>query len=525
MFARNIYCILFICLILMGMLGCSPRTLRDTRQTLSVADSLRVHGVLYDDSITISNTVTALSRYKYLYPSDYANANYYYGRLLRDRGNQPAAMQCFIDALHTDPGTPFNKRIGRKYRHVQAEHYHLLGRVYTNIAVMCRLEGNHQLAYEMFAYSSKKFSQAKDTIAYYYALNSMAFELAELSQKDECLALIKTIQRNCNNATVSTKILETISEAYFMVQQYDSAIYYANLLQQYGNHEPTGFLIKAQSYAYLNKKDSAVYYASIVSENSSSLFDLNNSLYILANHDQNAILNEIQEIHSNRADIQKQIEIRRSELAHAIELLQQDMNKKPNYMGFCLFAIAIFIIVATSFYAYMQIKAKQAQAQKNIEIELQKQMQLQIEQAKLKAENKQILSKNNDLLLLQSQIIQQHSEYKQRQIDEIEKLCAALKQSHNIKAELHWSDYNNMCETINLHFNFLVNKLKLYALSGTEIKLCVLVLLNLRFNQIAEILPYAQNSVGKLKDTTAKRLGTTGKQLRKYLLDLVIDTY
>lgn len=525
MFTKKSYYTLVICLALIWGFGCTPNTLQETRRTLSVADSLRTHGILYDDSITISKTVTTLSQYKHLYPFDYANANYYYGRLLREKGEQTSAILCFIEALHTDPSTTINKRIGSKFRHIETDHYNLLGRIYTNIAVMCRLEGNHQLAYEMFAHSSDNFYLAKDTMAYYYALNSMAFELAELSKKEECLALIDIIQLNCNNATILTKTLETISEAYFMVQQYDSAIYYANLLQQHGNYEPTGFLIKAQSYAYLNQKDSATYYASIVSKKSSSLFDLNNSLYILANHNQNALLYEVQEIHSNRADIQKQIEIRRGELAHAIELLQQDINKGPNYTGFFLFIIAIFIVGVVSFYAYLRIKGKQVQLQKDINIELQRQKQLQIEQAKLKSENEQIHSENNELLLLQSQIIQQHSKYKQQQIYEIEKLCEALRLSHNIKGELHWSDYNNMCETINRHFNFFVNKLKVYALSETEIKLCVLVLISLPFKQIAEILPYAQNSIGKLKDTTAKRLGTTGKLLRKYLLDLAVDTY
>ena len=83
-----------------------------------------------------------------------------------------------------------------------------------------------------------------------------------------------------------------------------------------------------------------------------------------------------------------------------------------------------------------------------------------------------------------------------------------------------------MCETINAQFNFFTNKLKATnKLNETEVRLCVLVLINLPFSKIAQILPYAPNSIGKLKDTTAKHLGTTGKELRKFLLNLSIYSH
>ena len=54
-------------------------------------------------------------------------------------------------------------------------------------------------------------------------------------------------------------------------------------------------------------------------------------------------------------------------------------------------------------------------------------------------------------------------------------------------------------------------------------RLCILVLIGLSRSQIANTMPYAQNSIGKLKDQTAKKLGTTGKNLRDFLIKMIVE--
>ena len=81
-----------------------------------------------------------------------------------------------------------------------------------------------------------------------------------------------------------------------------------------------------------------------------------------------------------------------------------------------------------------------------------------------------------------------------------------------------------MCKIIDRHFHMLASKLRQkQCLNETELRLCVLVLLDMSRTEIADTLPYALSSVGKLKDQTAKLLGTTGKKLRKYLINLVVE--
>ncbi len=85
-------------------------------------------------------------------------------------------------------------------------------------------------------------------------------------------------------------------------------------------------------------------------------------------------------------------------------------------------------------------------------------------------------------------------------------------------------DFEALCKIVDRRFYMLASKLrKTQALNETEVRLCILVLLDLSRAEIANTLPYALNSVGKLKDHTAKKLGTTGKNLRTFLVRMAIE--
>jgi DNA-binding CsgD family transcriptional regulator len=74
------------------------------------------------------------------------------------------------------------------------------------------------------------------------------------------------------------------------------------------------------------------------------------------------------------------------------------------------------------------------------------------------------------------------------------------------------------------HFNLLASKLQSkHSLKEKEVRLCVLTLIGMSRADIADTLPYAVNSVGKLKDETAKKLGTTGKNLHDFLLKMAVE--
>lgn len=446
---RIIYCIcLFVTIVISA---CTPLTLEEAKNV-----------ELNSDSLYIAGAVETLKPWRVVRANDYAKANYYYGRQLRAAGSYPEAMKCFLQIIHS-----------------LTRDYELKGRAYTNIAIICRLEGNHVLAYDMFQQSADCFNALGDTIAYYYALNSMAFELAEQSEKEKVLDILCKIRKECFNDDVIVRTLETQAEAFFMVQQYDSAILYADMLQKYGNNEPTGQLIKAQSYYFLNNNDSAVYYAKKVVRNSQSWFDLNNAYYILANNDGEAEFSAIQQLHANRSDIQKQIELRQASLSHAVEILILDLNKRPTYT-WVVWLLLLCIIIGIPLYLFLR-KHRLTKSLQSLRLEEQRQYML--------------------------------------------KTCALMQQSTNILSDLCWNNYDKMCEIVNQNFLMLANKLKAkHLLNDKEIRLCVLVLIgNFSSKQMADILCYGEKSIRSIKRNTAVKLGTNSSNLRDFLLQMAAE--
>ena len=427
---------------------------------MSIREAGNVH--IDSDSLYLDGAVETLKRWRIVFPKDYAKANYYYGRQLRAAGNYPESMKCFLNVVHS-----------------RAKDYKLKGRAYTNIAIICRLEGNHALAYDMFRQSADCFYAFGDPIAYYYALNSMAFELAEQSEKEKVLVILNKIRNGCFNNDVIARTLETQAEACFMVQQYDSAILYADMLQKYGNNEPTGQLIKAQSYYFLNNNDSAVYYAKKVVRNSQSWFDLNNAYYILANNDGEAEFSAVQQLHANRSDIQKQIELRQASLSHAVEILILGLNKRPTYT-WVVWLLLLCIIIGIPLYLFLR-KHRLTKSLQSLRFEEQRQYML--------------------------------------------KTCALMQQSTNILSDLCWNNYDKMCEIVNQNFLMLANKLKAkHLLNDKEIRLCVLVLIgNFSSKQMADILCYGEKSIRSIKRNTAVKLGTNSSNLRDFLLQMAAD--
>ena len=243
------YIVLLLLCLLSGMQGTvcatsqsSPFTFHVARQTLAAADSMRVNeGRLYDDSLALAEAYVTTGKWRYIYPNDYARACYYYGYMLRQHGDQVAAMQAFIAGTHA----PYIQRV---IPLLWFSNYHILGRIYSNMGTMCHLVDEFQLGYDMYEQSAEAFRRACDTTLYYYQRNAMALELAEQKLHDETLALLDNIEQNCTDSGVLTKLWEKKAILYYNLEQYDSTINCAQELYSRGYHATTGYVKEAQAY-------------------------------------------------------------------------------------------------------------------------------------------------------------------------------------------------------------------------------------------------------------------------------------
>ena len=464
-----------ICMLL-GLLltACSSYTLREAKQTVQQSDSLWHAGQPYADSAQLAQAYETLGRWALFCPDEYAHACYHYGKLLRANENPVEAMQCFINATHS-----------------RTRDYHILGRVYSNMGSICHLVSDFPLAYEMYEQSGEMYLHYRDTLSYYHCLNNMAFEKALLGELESCLLLLDYIPYSYVDNDLTHSCLLTKAQAFLTNLQNDSAIYYAKQVINSQDIESSATMIIAQAFDNIEQNDSALVYAyKVLSDTVSSYQDKFNALYIVSKKDSSLTTNEISEIDSQREDIRYyEYEPEKEKNSHALLLLRQDLQRKPDYRW--LYAIiGTIAIIGIGIFFYVRRKQKRHQL-----------LSQQIED--LEHQNKDTLS--------------------QRQ-EQIEATCALLASSPNLAETLSWKDFDRLCLLIDKQLNMFATKLRQkQILNETEMRLCILVLLNLSRNDIATTLPYALNSIGKLKDQTSKKLGTTGKNLHDFLLKLAVE--
>ena len=340
----KVYILLIACI---AILSCSPRAVQEARELVAQADSLRAEGQMYADSARLAQTYETLDAIPFPFReglglgSLYAHACYHYGRLLREKDNPAEAMLVFINATHS-----------------HTHDYHILGRVCNNIGDLCHRAGEFPLSYDMFERSAQMYLKNGDTLLYCYALNDMAFELAMQTKKEESLSIIQRADCLCNNISLKVKLLETKAEMYLKCLHYDSAICCVNQVSaEY--QEATMLLIKAQAYDNIGRKDSALLYANkIMSSSYATNQDKFNALYIVTHNDSTLSAEEISTLTSQREDIRYyEYEPRQEKLTSAIQLLEQDLNRKYNFTW--LYAIiATLIIVGAILGTYVYRKRK-----------------------------------------------------------------------------------------------------------------------------------------------------------------------
>ena len=463
----------YILWMILCCVACSPQALHEARHTVAQADSLRLEKRSYSDSISLAQAYRTLGKWQWFYADDYARAGYYYGRLLREKDNPVSAMQAFIGASHS-----------------RTIDYQLLGRIYSNMGSLCHLASAFPLACDIYERSAHMFLRAGDSTAYYYGLYRLAYEKATAADFDDCINLINMLQLpRQQDSVLDAYCYLTLAEMHLQCLQYDSTVYYARQALALEHTLLLPVIQLAQAYSLLSLKDSAVYYAQQILSRTDDLFAVNNALYILTNDDESKDKTAIRQTACERADTQKLLEIRQGKLSQAVQILELELARKPDLNW--LYAVVVSALLSgIGLVVYRRVQRnKHALWTQKIEDMESRYSDLQTEKAK-----------------------------------QLDHTCITLCASGDIRKSLCWKEYEAMCKTVDSHFFLFTSKLKqMQVLNEQEIRLCVLVLLHISRNQMADILPYAPNGIGKFKYRVAQKLGTDGKNLRNYLICIAID--
>ena len=387
-----------------------------------------------------------------------AQALYEQGKALREAGRQVEAMQCFMDATHS--GTTDEA---------------LLGRIYSNMANMCRQANEHETAYEVYVLSANHFAASGDTLAYAYALNNMAWEQAVLGRKDSALALIEQALSIYPREPLIGKVRESRAAACLFAQEYDSVLFWT--APPFNDYLQT---LRAQAFSFLQMDDSATYYAQTLLPRTTNLFALDDLYYILTHNDETVDKETVQTLSSQRADVQKAIENRRVALIQAVQLMEREKNQKEQIGLILLALLAALMAIGLSVWALFLFRKHRLWHNE------------QAEQERLR---------------------------RNERLHTIKLLCDAP----DLRTELAWNDYTELCRRTDKLFQGLAGYLQTQGMNEQDIRICILALLGLTHKQMAEMLHCSPKSIGKLKDITARKLSVSGGNLHDKLLDLTLS--
>lgn len=381
---------------------------------------------------------------------------YEQGKELRAQGEPQEAMALFLKAVHSSMTDEI-----------------LLGRVYSNMANICRQANEHALAGYVYALSAEHFAASGDDLAYAYALNNMAWEQAAQAHKDSALLLVAEAVRIYPLSPLTDKVIETRAAACLFAQEYDSVLYYT--LPPANDYL---MMLRAQAYSYMQMSDSATYYAQILLPRIDNPFYLDDIYYILTHDDLSADAETIRQLSSERADVQKTIEQRHGKLMLAVQLLAQNLYPARADWRLITESTLIFLVCLS------------------------------------------VLVFGIITIFERRKLYDERTEHDITRRKEMNQSLHLLRESADLKQELEWSDYNAFRHQTDKLFHGLATTLEQQGLNEQDIRICVLVLIGLSHKQIAAILPCSQKSIGKLKDLTARKLGVSGGQLREKLNDL-----
>ena len=395
-----------------------------------------------------------------------AESYYLQGKQLREANRPVEAMQAFLSAVR-----------------VPSDEFAVKGRSYSNMATMCRIGEQHELAFDLYRQSLNQFVAAEDTLAQAFALNNMAWEKAVLADKQTAFQLLDSALVLSSSETVQTKVLESRAAACLYAAEYDSVLFYTvpisahastpmpahastpkPALDSSSTSSPYFAILRAQAYTFMNNKDSALFYARQVLAETDNPRYLDDAYYILTHCDSTAVADDIRDLASARTDLRRSLERNDPEWIEAMLLARQALEPyspplKPQTL-FALIASAILLLLALAAWLYLRSRRRE---------------------------------------------------------NALDAQCRLLRQSPDIRSELQWNDYRQFSALCNKLLSGIVSKLEQRGLPERDIRICVLVLIGFSYAEMAQILFRAENGIGKDKYLIAKRLGVSAKQLQETL--------
>lgn len=487
---RHIGKMLLITLLVMSCTSCERW--RGAKAVIAEADSLLVHHkIVTRDTAALNYAINTLDGpLGHIFArNELAKAYYFMGRNFYYANDFATAADYYILCDRMNPSDPMYK-----------------GRINSCMGFICKQDSCFTEALEFYDRACEVHKKSSNVWYYAHNLLNVAEQYVNLGEYNNADSVLLLASNYDVDSAYYADIMDVKAIALYNQQIYDSALVLLLGIKDYPRNieaKSYSYLMIARCYNQLLKIDKAKKYAEYVITNSRNSSFRSNAYYILiqfAKIDGN--INQLAEYSKCREDEDRI-------LRHVSELYAQASVKLIEYINnpfsihveeiliilFCIIVLAVWAI----WYSRKRINRKIASEKKLIEQEI--------------AQWKDgILQKMNE----------------EKAISEIEKRKMILNVVMNYADEFAidkpiWDNDTKLFRLADSCFGFIIYRLKhTYHLRNSELKICLMVLLDFPNKEIARMTSYKEESYPTIKRRLATKLGTSSTEMRNFLLDLIV---
>ena len=481
---------MMLCLALAGCTALQQRW--QARQALRTADRLDAQGQpLAPDSLLDA----AIAHYEQRHITPYAKlarAYYYRGRIHRAARRYPQAMHDFAQARHH-----FTRRTSPT----------LQGRTATNIAFLCASQGNDSLARMYYTEALDWFEQARDTSRMAYTLLDLGGVELRSGHPDHSLHYHRKVLPLAQDSMLHGYVLQDMGQAYYKLGQLDSSLHYMAQAIHYpykNNNMGIRYLYMAYCYYDWQMLDSAAVYAQKAIDSTTDPNVHYSAYYMLIDWAHATDPTRVKLYSHKRADAGKLKNDRHGALTTAVSIIPLELAERENlHLKKWQGILALALILCAGGACYLVARMKQQERQSRLTHEQETTRLQQAHEHRLQEERH-----------LQEQRRQQEKE--QERQGRLERFA----QTVNLHDPCLWRDWTRLRRETDLCLNgfFLQLETSCPGLDEQEMRLCLLTLLGCPYHDIAAWLNKSPESISKMKQRLAAKIGTSPKEMKLYLL-------
>ena len=484
---RHIGKIVLVALLVMSCTSCARW--REAKAVIAEADSLLVKGVIIKDTAALSGGICTLENLmgRVFAKEELTKMYYLMGRNLDDYYHN------FSDAAD------FYIKADR----MKTKDWVLRGRINSCMGFICKQDSSFAEALEFYERACDAFEKTGDKRRVANGLVSIAEQYVNLKDYSKADSVLLLASNYDVDSAYYADIMDVKAIALYNQQIYDSALVLLLGIKDYPRN------IDARCYSYqmimrlynkLNNRTNSIYYAKYIITHSNNPSFLSNAYYHLVNYAKdNNDMDDIFMYSHLREDEDRKLQHVSESYAQATLKLKDYLRNPCPFLYLWITGGFVLLLGGAGIWIYRR-KSEQVIAEKH---------QMEAELRNWKESIQQKLDRDKEDIMNEKRMI-------------IRNIIMEYADEFAIGKPI-WDNDTKLFRLADSCFGFIIYRLKhTYHLRNSELKICLMVLLDFPNKEIARIVSYKEDSYPTIKRRLATKLGTSSTEMRNFLLDLIV---